>query len=224
MSTEFALKYLREQGFELPGDAVSAHRWCLELAERGVVEAQCVASTLYWTGLTGHQDASIAFEWCEKAALAGSQDALCILAGHLLSGTKAQREPERAVRILKDLANAGHVPAMLSLALLMLSGVSDLVPRDTAFATELLLEPANAGNPTAQCLLGTELMQSHEPSVRRAGVQWIARAAENGSATAHRYLSTFYRSGEHGFTVDADKARIHEQLAEKYEANPYAAP
>lgn len=217
MSPEFAVNYLAAQGFILPRDVSRAHDWCVTEAKLGVVEAQCVTSTLYWSGITNRHDVTQAIEWCERAASAGSDDARRAMAGHLISGMGIEQNASRGIEILKELANSGHLPSMLSLALLMLSGENDMVRYDPKVAVELLVDPAEAGSPLAQCLLGSELARNPDLAIRRAGVKWITTAANNGSGTAHRYLSTFYRDGDNEFPVDHQKAEFHAELAEKFE-------
>jgi TPR repeat protein len=217
MSQKYAISYLREHGFSLPEQSADAHAWCLSHAQEGDVIVQCVLSVLFSVGLTGHKESSAAFEWCEIAANNGSQDARCALAAYLISGTNVTPQPERGVALLHELVEAGHVPAMVSLALLMLSGHSEYVPKDEEAAVDLLLGPAQAGDALSQCLVGSQLTLSTDPEIQLAGAKWIARAAEGGLPAAHRYLANFYRHGDYGYPLDAEKVAVHDAIAQRLE-------
>lgn len=217
MSQEYAANFLREHGFALPRDREAAHEWCSLQAQSGVVEAQCVLSTLYWTGTTGHPDTSQARYWCEKAAATGSLDARSALAKHLVSGIGGEADIPRALDMLRDLVEQGHLPSMVALGVLMLSGEVDAIPVDRKKALDLLAVPAEAGDGLSRCLVGAELISSHGGDQREIGRRWIELAAGDGVAMAHHYLAKFYRHGEHGFPVDRAKAEVHEAMALRLE-------
>ena len=213
MSYEHAASYLQKNGFSLPAAAESAHAWCLDLASAGDAEAQCVVSCLFATGLTGHKDEGLAHQWCKKAAANGSKDAQCALAAYLIRGVDEQ--PHEGVALLRRLANDGHLPAMLSLGLMMMSGLSIYCPKDEDAAIDLLLAPAQAGDPLSQCLVGSQLIASSDPARQQAGVKWITAAAEGGFSMAHRYLANFYRLGDYGHPIDEEKVAWHEAIAQR---------
>jgi len=217
MSHEYANRYLREHGFALPRDSRRAEEWCIQQAQAGVVNAQCVLSTLYWTGGTGNQDAAQARHWSEVAASNGSLDAKSALARHLISGNGGERNVSLGVQMLRDLVEREHLPSMVALGLLMLSGEIDSVPADREQALDLLIVPAQAGEPLSRCLVGAELVGSASPTDRETGRRWIELAADDGVAMAHHYLAKFYRHGEHGFPVDRAKAEMHEAAATRLE-------
>lgn len=217
MSRKHAVSYLRGQGFSLPEQSAGAHAWCLRLAQEGDVVAQCVLSVLFSIGLTGQRNETLAFKWCEIAANSGFQDAKRALASYLISGRQVERQPRRGVAILTELVEAGHLPAMVSLGMLMMSGHSEFVPKDEAGAIDLLLAPAQAGDPLSQCLVGAHLILSDDPGVQLSGAKWIASAAEGGLSSAHRYLATFHRQGRYGYPVDPEKVAVHDAIAQRLE-------
>lgn len=217
MSREHAVSYLRAQGFSLPEQSADAQAMCLRFAQEGDVVAQCVLSVVFSVGLTGQKDEKLAFEWCEVAANGGSHDAKSALAAHLISGRQVERQPERGVAMLRDLVQEGNLPAMVLLGMLMMSGHSESVPKNESDAIDLLLAPAQAGDPLSQCLVGAQLILDDDPGVNLAGAKWIASSAEGGLASAHRYLATFYRHGSHGYPVDPEKAAVHEAIAQRLE-------
>jgi TPR repeat protein len=217
MSRTHAISYLRGQGFSLPEQSADAHARCLRLAQEGDVVAQCVLSVLFSIGLAGQKDEKSAFKWCEVAANSGCQDAKCALASYLISGRQVERQPRRGVAILTELIEAGHLPSMVSLGMLMLSGHSEFVAKDEAGAMDLLLGPAQAGDPLSQCLVGAQLILSDDPGVQLSGAKWIASAAEGGLSSAHRYLATFHRQGRYGYPVDTEKVAVHDAIAQRLE-------
>lgn len=217
MSREHAVSYLRAQGFSLPEQSADAQATCLRSAQEGDVVAQCVLSVVFSVGLTGQKDEKLAFEWCEVAANGGSQDAKSALAAYFISGRQVERQPQRGAAMLRDLVQEGHLPAMVILGLLMMSGHSESVPKNESDATDLLLAPAQAGDPLSQCLVGAQLILDDDPAVNLAGAKWIASSAEGGLASGHRYLATFYRRGSHGYPVDPEKAAVHEAIAQRLE-------
>lgn len=214
MSLEFAASFLREHGFSLPAEIASAHQWCLDQAKQGLLDAQCVMSTLCWSGMTGNQNQQLGLEWCEAAAANGSLDAKSAFAKYLISGIAGPKDPERGARMLHDLVNTEHhLPSMVSLALLMMSGESDAIPVDEEGAFDLLLGPAQAGHSLSQCLVGAELTARPAESSKLAGAKWIQLAADGGFSMAHEYLAKFYQNGECGFPVDTEKAALHAAIA-----------
>jgi len=217
MSRKNAASYLREQGFSLPEQSAEAHARCLRLAQEGDVGAQCALSVLFSVGLTGHKDETLAFRWCETAANNGSQDAKRALASYLISGRQVERQPQRGVAMLGELVEEGHLPAMVSLGMLMLSGHSELVPKNESGAIDLLLAPAQAGDPLSQCLVGAQLILSDDPGLQLSGAKWIASAAEGGLSSAHRYLAAFHRQGSYGYPVDPEKVAVHDAIAQRLE-------
>ncbi|MET3443162.1 TPR repeat protein [Variovorax paradoxus] len=217
MSRKHAASYLRGQGFSLPEQSADAHAWCLRLAQEGDVVAQCVLSVLFSVGLTGQRDEKLAFEWCEIAANNGSQDAKSALASHLISGRYVEHQPQRGIALLRELVEAGHVPAMVSLGVLMMSGHSEFLPKDEDAAFDLLLVPAQTGDPLSQCLIGAQLTLSDDPEVQLSGARWIASAAEGGLPMAHRYLANFYRHGIYGYPADPEKVAVHDAIAQRLE-------
>ena len=119
--------------------------------------------------------------------------------------------------MLRDLVQEGHLPAMVILGLLMMSGHSESVPKNESDAIDLLLAPAQAGDPLSQCLVGAQLILDDDPRVNLAGVKWIASAAEGGLSSAHRYLATFYRQGRFGYPIDPEKSAVHDAIAQRLE-------
>jgi TPR repeat protein len=217
MSREHAVSYLRAKGFSLPEQSADAQAMCIRSAQEGDVVAQCVLSVVFSVGLTGQKNEKLAFEWCKVAANGGSQDAKSALAAHLISGRQVERQPQQGVAMLRDLVQDGNLPAMVSLGMLMMSGNSEPVPKNESDAIDLLLAPAQAGDPLSQCLVGAQLILDDDPGVSFAGAQWIASSAEGGLASAHRYLATFYRHGSYGYPVDPEKAAVHEAIAQRLE-------
>ncbi|WP_047784033.1 tetratricopeptide repeat protein [Variovorax paradoxus] len=159
----------------------------------------------------------MAFKWCETAANNGSQDAKRALASYLISGRQVERQPQRGVAMLGELVEEGHLPAMVSLGMLMLSGHSELVPKNESGAIDLLLAPAQAGDPLSRCLVGAQLILSDDPGLQLSGARWIASAAEGGLSSAHRYLAAFHRQGSYGYPVDPEKVAVHDAIAQRLE-------
>lgn len=213
MSPEFAAKFLSINGHDLRQQPHSALDWCLAEARAGSLEAQCVVSTLLWTGLSGVRDEVQARYWCTLAAQEGSLDAQCVLAAHQISEPRDTGDAERGLARLERLVSCGHLPAMVSMALLKLAGHVAGVAQNTQDAIDLLLVPAEAGNARAQCFLGMELIRDDRESTQRAGVRWLLRAAEGGNTTAHELLGTYYRDGQHGLPIDLDLADFHARSA-----------
>jgi TPR repeat protein len=213
MSPNYAAEFLLANGHSVRQQPQLALEWCLAQARNGSMEAQCVLATLLWFGLAGVHDEEQAKYWCSSAALAGSLDAQCVLAARQVSSRGEDRNLVKGLADLEHLVSRGHVPAMVTLALLKLFGHVAEVSQDTPEALDLLLIPAESGHTYAQCLLGSELIQDASESNQQAGVRWLLQAAEGGDATAHEFLSTFYRNGLHGLPIDHDRADRHAKSA-----------
>ena len=216
MSVEFALKYISERCLSLTTDPSGTRLKCIEEAEQGSMIAQCVASTLFWNGLGGPADIKAARYWCEKAAAAGSKDARYALANQTIATGDAEQAAQ-SVKVLRSLVEDGHLPSMIALSLLMFTGERGLVGQNVAEALDMLVEPAEQGSSFAQCLLGAELITRDDKQSRRAGAKWLEAAASSDSAMAHRYLSSFYQNGAHGYPKDPDRARFHGERADELE-------
>lgn len=116
----------------------------------------------------------------------------------LVSEAELLRVQELSLSEVRALSEQGRQDARIQLArLLWLSG-------DANAPIPLLEEPAKAGVPVAQYLLGTYLRYRNRDPER--GLKLIAEAANQGHPIAQESLAWFYETGRHGLPLDIEKA------------------
>jgi len=197
----------------LTGSLALADRAALEKqAAAGNAEAQYqLAESLFW-GKGGPQDLEQAVDWARLSSKQGNAKGQFRLAIQLLlaQGAKASVENDQlglktlvqSVPGLKKLSAQGDADAQHKLALLYLHGLvkgkdDRIYMLGLKEAAELLEKSANQGNVEAQYWMTFVYKKGllGKPSEEKA-LEWIRKAAENGSAIAGYELWVMYRRSE----------------------------
>lgn len=146
---------------------------------------------------TSKADATRAFreamENYEKASDAGYVSALNNLAVLYEAADGVDADSKRAIELFKRGADQGHPLAMYNLAMHYRNGYG--VRRNLNQATEYFSKAADAGYVSAMVERGRALVAGHGISNPRGGMEWLQRAANQGSARAKFMLGVFYYFG-----------------------------
>lgn len=218
----YALEYLKDHGFELPKMGAAARIWCESQATSGDADAQFVYGEMNVLGLYGEKNDLAAKRWLQRAANQGHPGGLLLLANFIESGTTSETpNSHRAVELITLAAQKGYGPALTQLGVRHLKGIH--VTQDKELAVQYLRKAGDTGDVQAQFLLGTNLLKSGNPLSRAEGIDWIAKAAQQGFAGAHRQLGYLYQEGGDGVAQDAEKSRRHFFLAAQIEEDASAS-
>lgn len=95
----------------------------VELADRGVPEAQHALSKLIFLGWFGERDYQASFAWCNLAADNNFAPAVDLLASFFLEGKGGSaKDVEHALYLKQKAAALGYIPSLRSLAILHATG------------------------------------------------------------------------------------------------------
>ena len=216
----FAIRYLRDQGFNLPKEGANAREWSAGHAERGIPEAQVTYGLLLSLGLFGGEDADAARFWFQSAADQGHPPGILMLADFFDAGSNGERpDAKRAVELIERAAEMQYGPALVQLGVMYLEGINVEKNRDRSL--KFLLKAANVGDVQGQYLLAANLLKGESEEYIPEGIFWLLRAAENGYAGAHRQLGYLYSEGSKGMTCDKKLSETHFQKASQIEDSAY---
>lgn len=216
-----------ERGDGVEQDDFQAVRWLRRAAEQ---DHPAAALDLGWMLANGYgvaQDPVEAYRWFVRAARLGAAGAAAqrdALAGAIDPATRARLDAEG----LADLPGAPAADAASPPPDASDRGVPDreaagdpvLMPNDTFEALRdrlnagggvevlaKLILLARDGDPLAQNLVGVALRRSDLASDRRAGLDWLFRAARLGLPAARYNLAAALMAGSADRPVDVDAAR-----------------
>ena len=146
---------------------------------------------------TSKVDAARAFreamENYEKASDAGYVSALNNLAVLYETADGVERDDKRAIELYKRGADQGHPLAMYNLAMHYRNGYG--VRRSLSQAAEYFSKAADAGYVSAMVEMGRALVAGQGISNPRRGMDWLQRAANQGSGRAKWLLGVYYYLG-----------------------------
>lgn len=209
-------------------DYENAYRMALQLAEKGLADAQYLLWNMYLKGHYVEQNREVGLEWLQRAADQGLPSAQAYLGGLLvgqllIDGFDIPRDEERGARLMEAASNnEGAAGFHYNLAMLYVQGTG--VVKDDRRAAELLKKAANLGHAGAQFELGRALYdgrgiekdvgeaarycwlafeQDYEDATKwadSAAADWFRTAAEKGDAEAQFRLASLIlkNNGPHG--------------------------
>jgi TPR repeat protein len=154
-------------GLGVPPSPGAAVQWLSKAALGGEVEAQIMLATLALQGVAEPAEGTALFAareapppgpnyqralyWANMAAAAGSAPAKALLGFILSSGPPEHRDTEKGDELYRQAAEGGSPHGQLGWAIALLRGSSDAAIRE---ARKMLAGAAQAGLPTAHCMLG----------------------------------------------------------------------
>jgi uncharacterized protein len=213
---EAAQVYLRRAGIDLRDESFPLEEWCIARAELGIPEAQHALAKLFQIGLFGEQNERLAYQWCSKAADSSYAPALHMLAefyGQGFLGNAA--DLEKSIGLLEKAAGLNYAPAFVTLGMMYLTSSAVHQNKDSA---RVYLERAIAlDSSVARLVLGNLLLETGDAQEIKNGLMLIRESALQANSAAHRILSRFYSTGEHGFPVDFSMSDFHFQKAKEIE-------
>lgn len=130
----------------------TAVKYFKQAADTGYPPALCKLGDCYARGIGIGQNWTEAIELYRAAAEAGNEDAHCILGDCYDTGSGVQRNETQAFYHYSMAAERGSIKAIRKMGIFLLDGRG--VRKDTARGMELLKKAAQAGDQTAQYILG----------------------------------------------------------------------
>ncbi|MDW6021920.1 tetratricopeptide repeat protein [Mesorhizobium sp. BAC0120] len=183
------------RGLGLPRNPVEAAKWYSLAAEQGVPEAQFQYALMLLDGDYVKKDLNEAYALLEAASQAGN-----VLAQFNLAQLIVRREPgdagmAKAVPYYEQAAKAGLADAQYAMSQIYANGAGGK-KRDEVEARRWLQLAAEQGYDTAALDLGTWLVEGRGgPQDRKAGFNWLRRAALIGNVAAQNRLAKLYMQG-----------------------------
>ncbi len=152
---------------------------------------------------------------CEKAldlleplVEKGNAAALFYMSSFSAASEESLNEFEaRSVKQLQQSADYGYAPAIHELGVHYDNG--ELVPKDAEKAAQLFKQAAEKGHPHSQWIYGLDLLHGSNGIEKdeSLGVDYVKKSALSKFEGALESLSDFYKGGQYGFPVDANKAQ-----------------
>lgn len=210
------VSFLAVRRIDLMESPDEALRTCRRASEAGDPQAQHALAKLLWTGLANSRDDHAAFQWCSRASDQGYLPAKVMLAGFYMSGIGIRQDSEQSKTLLEEAAAAGSADATDLLGTMYAEGLG--VERDLGRAIELWRRASLTGHTGAQTRLGNELIGSSMSNEVDEGVEWLRKAANGGSYSAHYTLGNLYEIGGGGLPKDPELAARHRSAAAALEA------
>lgn len=205
---EFAMRYLRDHGFDFPKDGNAASEWCQTQAKLGIADAQAVYGVLQNFGLFRSDDFDAGRFWIQSAADEGHPTALLMLAGFVEAGSNSEApDAQRAFALVRSLAETGYGPALVQMGVMYGAGINTEKDRDRSL--DCFRKAAESNDAHGQYFLGTSLIEEMNAEAVEEGTRWLKLAASTDHAGAHRILGYLYSDGSKGLEQDEEKSRYH---------------
>ena len=183
---EFALGVIYANGLDVPIDFERAASWYKRAVRQGNVRAMTALGLLYQTGQGVERDLEQAAGLFRIAGRKGDPRANYHLALLHLSGEGVAADLDQAKSYLELAAMHQYLPAVLVLAR------HNRAEGRTGVAITWVRPAAEAGNPEAQCLLGSLLLESGRANLEEA-LSWLGMAAEKGHIQAQVLMAKALR-------------------------------
>jgi TPR repeat protein len=183
------------RGLGVPRDAVEAAKWYALASEQGIPEAQFQYALMLLDGAYVKKDVNGAYALLEAAAEAGN-----ILAQFNFAQLIVDREPgdagmAKAVSYYERAAAGGLADAQYAMSQIFANGAGGR-KRDDVEARRWLELAARQGFDTAELDLGTWMVEGRGgPRDRKAGFNWLRRAALAGNVAAQNRVAKLYMKG-----------------------------
>ena len=210
----FAMSYLSRAGIDLVEQPNNAKQFLEEQVAQDQPEAQFALARLLSVGAFGEIDRRSAFDLYTRASDSGYTPALVGLAHFYINGWAGlEIDKDRGISLLEVGAKRGYAHAAAYLATAYAEGT--LGPRDQSKSRDYLRLAAELGNADAQYLLGSELLDAEGLEKAKEAISWLKMAAEQGSASAHRRLSSVYSTGAPGIPKNVELSAHYRRQAEE---------
>ncbi len=183
-------------------------------ADAGLKEAQHSLALAYSRGAGVAQDYAVAITWAQKAIDQGDGNALFFVAMCYLDGTGVKKDEAKAMELVKKAAALGDGNSIYELAVDAKNGLHG-IPQDQTQFISLLISAAEAGNSSAQYMLGRYKWEGTGVAIdAAAGTQLLQAAALQGQTQAMHDLASCYAQGLNGLPLDpASALSYYEQSA-----------
>ena len=162
---------------------------------------------LHANGVYVEKNDAKARAYFQEAVTLGSKDSRLNLALFLVHGRGGPSDLKKGVSLLQEMTSEGHTQGALTLGELYYTGEhSHTKEPDFSKAYEVLLSPAEAGNPAAQNFIGAILRDSRiGPKDTDSAQIWFEKAAWQGNPKACTNLADLwnYQSDERKCRIEA---------------------
>jgi hypothetical protein len=178
-----ALQYLSGQG--VTKNESKGFQMLEEEAASGDAEALCGLGVCYALGEAVPKNEIKARDLFERATEAGSTAGASNLGVFLVRGRGGETDVDRGLFLLKKAADVGHISSAMLLGEMYAYGEHDHGKPDYRKAYDILIGPAEGGDPAAQNFVGTILNDGRlGPDRVPEGRVWLEKAAFQGDGKA----------------------------------------
>ena len=186
-------------GHGVPENKAEALKYYQTSAEGGDIYGMLSLGQMYSRGDGTSQNYKLAAIWLKQAATLGLAEAQCQLGELYITGDGVVKSHAEAMKWLQLAVDQGHIHAKARLAGMYLVRSMEKKDKkssedDTRKAVALYYEAAGAGDVDAQIAIGGILYTSE--SNKYEAVEWLEKAAAQGSTNAMTVLGQMYRLGE----------------------------
>ena len=209
---QYVVGILYANGLGVAIDKGAAGDWFLKSAQKGFAAGQYELSLILQSN--GEERLTEAVDWLRKSALQGFPPAQLLYSLYCEAGIGGAADPKEAFRFCLLAANRDYCPAARRAASMLEQGIGTAIDLGEAFrwyrrAAELgdVDSAASVGRMYAN---GTGVEKDEEKAL-----QWLEEGQKRKSPWALLALSSAYRSGELGLSIDKSKA---DALAERAQA------
>lgn len=200
---QYVVGIFYENGFGVATDKRVAEDWFLKSAQNGFAAGQYELSLLLQS--KGEENLAEAVDWLRKSAFQGFPLAQHLYSLYCEAGIGMVPDPIEAFRVCLLAANRDYCPAVRRAASMLEQGIGTAVALDQAFIW--YRRAAELGDADAAASVGR--MYANGTGVGKneeKALQWLKEGQKRESPWALLALSSVYRFGELGESVDTNKA------------------
>lgn len=209
---QYVVGIFYENGLGVSADKTIAEEWLLKSAQNGFAAGQYELSLALQS--KGEVNLAEAVGWLRKSALQGFPLAQHLYSLYCEAGIGMAPDPTEALRVCLLAADRDYCPAVRRAASMLEQGIGTAV--DLAQAFSRYRRAAELGDADAAASVGR--MYAYGTGVEKSedkALQWLKEGEKRGSPWALLALSSVYRFGELGESIDTSKA---DQLATRAQA------
>lgn len=176
------------------------------LAQAGVAPAQALVGYMYANAEGVERDDATAVSWFRKAAEQGDPDGQANLGFMYANGRGVAMSKDEAMKWYLYAAEQGNVGAQYNLS--SIGTARPIIFGGAKQGIESIVDHANAGDRDAMYVLGHNYVTGN--SVRQdvvAGMEWIKKSANLGSAAAQYRYGRYLSEGSYGLAIDESQGR-----------------
>jgi uncharacterized protein len=200
---QFAVGILYMNGLGVAEDRVAAEDWFVRAAQSGFAGAQYELSLLLQA--KGESHLVEAVDWLRRSVLNGFPPAQHLYSLYCEGGIGMNSDPTESFQVCLLAANQNYGPAVRRVAAMYEQGIGTVV--DVRQAFNWYLRAAEAGDADSAASVGR--MYAAGTGVERneeKALQWLQEGERRGSPWGLLALSSVYRFGELGQSIDSCKA------------------